>query len=1508
MPAPSSSSSSSSPRARKDSRSSLAQPDPLSVPSVYAPSTPQFPPARLGAESSRIASTRPSRASTTSTTPLSSQPASPTTSSPFLAYSGRDGISGRGRSITTDSTSSISGSWRPSSLLHQASQILEHQLSHPQKQPLLPHHSTSPPSTPITTTSSTSSSLPRSQRPHRRSSGPYQDVATEEEDAEAAEEEERGESTAVEPGASPVMPGIPGRKRRVSINPLTQQEIHMEEEDLYLLISAYRTFRPGHLLYLALCILTVGIFYLAARWVPRLRIALVGRPSPLESAEWLVIQNQYGQREIEPVLRIFYGGEARHVYRSPPDLSPGTPVSGVLRDLVIFQYRHLRFVYDPTPQCFIRTSTWRDAAWDTGRSSITRGLSREAARDRRTVHGPNLMDVQPKSVGTLLVDEVLHPFYIFQLASIGLWAVDNYYYYAACIFTISIISVITALIETRRNMAKMRDMARFTCDVLVRRGGSGSASGDGTWIPLDSDHLVPGDLLDISALQTFPCDAILIDGDCIVNESMLTGESVPVSKTPITDSTLKYLDPASPAFPISPSLPQLEKNFLHAGTKVVRARPGPQGRTVAMVIRVGFDTTKGSLVRSMLYPRPNKFKFYQDAFHFVGVLAIVAGCGFLASVYNFIQLGVPAHLIIVRALDLITIVIPPALPATMSIGMSFALSRLRREEIYCIAPQRVNVAGKLNCLLFDKTGTLTEDGLDVLGVQPSLKLGAQEERAQFTHDMIETPEGLKEKESEEVTGSKDPDAVTTHPLPPTTIYPFSSSSSTGLTPSAPPSPLSLTHCLATCHALKMVQDSLVGDPLDLKMFDWTNWSLEEHGTDSSGVTRSMANNEALPMFGGPVPTTVRPPGAGKTSLATLGLDPSPSAASTSSFSSPSMELGILKCYEFVSNLRRMSVLVKRLGDTSTLVYAKGAPEAIGSICRPSTLPPNYATLLHRYTHQGYRVIACAGRDLGRVSWRRAERLDRSEVECGLIFLGLLVFENKLKPTTAHIISQLHDARMRQVMCTGDNVLTAVSVSRECGLVPSHCRIYMPIEGEEEEGIPQGENDRIQWRNVDDPKDRLDPNTLLPHHPYPLDPGEGGGPPSPIKSFDTPYELAVTGTAFQRLIHQATHLRGTEGLHAVRLLHRVLLKGQIFARMSPEEKAELVERMQGLGYCVGFCGDGANDCGALKAADVGVSLSEAEASVAAPFTSRSTDIACMVQVIREGRAALVTSFACFKYMALYSLIQFTTISLLYSFDFSLGDLQFLYIDLVLILPVAIFMGRTGPAPKLHPARPIGRLVSRKVLTSLLGHIFLQLLAQVLLFNLVRRASWYVPPIMNPDAANILSLENTALFLLSSYQYTIIAIIFSVGPPHRLSMLSNRSLVGAVAFLLAFTSFVLTLAGAPEGAEGIAGWFRNAFELKHIPGSFLTVLASLALAYWMVAWIGEQWIFPGLAKAIKAYRVRRDRKREWEERWRAQEQGGSSPVMITKPDPEGSKVYKRIQREMQEDQDRLLHVST
>jgi cation-transporting P-type ATPase 13A2 len=92
------------------------------------------------------------------------------------------------------------------------------------------------------------------------------------------------------------------------------------------------------------------------------------------------------------------------------------------------------------------------------------------------------------------------------------------------------------------------------------------------------------------------------------------------------------------------------------------------------------------------------------------------------------------------------------------------------------------------------------------------------------------------------------------------------------------------------------------------------------------------------------------------------------------------------------------------------------------------------------------------------------------------------------------------------------------------------------------------------------------------------------------------EVALTGKAFS-LIYSLREEEPT-------LFNSVVLKTQVYARMSPDEKMILISSLQALGQTVGMCGEGANDCEALKAADVGVSLGAAEASIAAPFTSKT----------------------------------------------------------------------------------------------------------------------------------------------------------------------------------------------------------------------------------------------------------------------------------------------------------------
>ena len=87
---------------------------------------------------------------------------------------------------------------------------------------------------------------------------------------------------------------------------------------------------------------------------------------------------------------------------------------------------------------------------------------------------------------------------------------------------ISVSSAVASLVETLTNLKSIKKMAHYTCNVKVMRQGDEEVLKE-----VASDELVPGDVIEIPENCSMPCDLILLTGTCIVNESMLTGESIP---------------------------------------------------------------------------------------------------------------------------------------------------------------------------------------------------------------------------------------------------------------------------------------------------------------------------------------------------------------------------------------------------------------------------------------------------------------------------------------------------------------------------------------------------------------------------------------------------------------------------------------------------------------------------------------------------------------------------------------------------------------------------------------------------------------------------------------------------------------------------------------------------------------------------------------------------------------------------------------------------------------------
>jgi cation-transporting ATPase 13A3/4/5 len=135
----------------------------------------------------------------------------------------------------------------------------------------------------------------------------------------------------------------------------------------------------------------------------------------------------------------------------------------------------------------------------------------------------------------------------------------------------------------------------------------------------------------------------------------------------------------------------------------------------------------------------------------------------------------------------------------------------------------------------------------------------------------------------------------------------------------------------------------------------------------------------------------------------------------------------------------------------------------------------------------------------------------------------------------------------------------------------------------------------------------------------------------------------------------------------------------------------------------MCGDGGNDCAALRAAHVGVALSEAEASIVAPFSSGANKSChATVEVVKMGRACLSTNLASYRFFIVTGLtVTSWKVAQLCFGGFYPGEWQFLYMDI--IAPVVFTWAMTTccyPAAVLAPTRPDSSLFSADMIMSIL----------------------------------------------------------------------------------------------------------------------------------------------------------------------------------------------------------------
>ncbi|XP_047491814.1 probable cation-transporting ATPase 13A4 isoform X6 [Penaeus chinensis] len=1038
-----------------------------------------------------------------------------------------------------------------------------------------------------------------------------------------------------------------------------------------------------------LTVLTGGLLLILITWRPSIKLWLTHRRCDDSEAKRLLVKDMYDQLWEEEVVREEVQTEDQK----------GT------QSRVYFINKKIKYVWDEATCTFVRLRPLEHGTTFNTFHRQSEGLSEPTAKARKALFGENFMKIEILSIWQLIVQQTYIPLYMFQLFAVMIWCLQGYYMKGLGLLSLAILSFTYLLYRIIQQSRALRKTVTSQSQVTVLR--------DGQKISLSSRELVPGDVMLIAdGLGRMEVDAVVLQGSVVVNEAMLTGESVPITKVAIPkENDTMFCEE------------EHKRHFLYSGTEVLQVRGGRE--LPVLVVNTGFYTARGELVRSILFPKPIEHHFYGDFLKLLGVFLLI---GLGAMVWSFFQWSKlrGSWDVVFLSLDLVTFVVPSVLPATITAINACTQQRLKRKDVFCLSSNYISLSGSVDTVCFDKTGTLTEDDLALAGVIPCTE-----------GDMGSPVEDVSQLEVEQP----------------------------------------LTRALATCHSLTSINGKLVGYPIDTKIFSGIGWNLLES---------DPAVNQDYGMV-----TLVRvqpPPGE-----RVLPED---------------HEVAVLKTFPFEAKEQRTTVIVRRKGFPACEVFIKGAPEKVASLCRPDTVPGITEAALEWYTRQGLRVVAVAGKTL-QGGLDRVDLTPREDLEEGAMFLGLVLLQNKLKVETAPVLAVLHQADITTVMITGDNLLTALSVARQSGLVSSGRQMIVVKAQVAAASAKAAQHLKVYYFDAD----------------Y-----EGGlrNQRSVISVRNDNYVLATDGESFD-LIY-----RGLDKDLFQRLVH----KGRVFARMKPEQKITVVEALQDLGHQVAMCGDGCNDCGALKVAHTGISLSSAEASVAAPFTSRRQDITCVPTLLLEGRATLVSIFAAFKYNVASMFGALVCVVFHFSIFTEPSDEQYVTMDLVLATIPVLVMGYTGPTDRLVPRPPTRRILTFLPAASIFSFLIFQTIIYWLLLLYLRVQPWFVefvpPEQIEFEAPPKPSFENTELIIVNYYTYVICALVFSHGSPYRKPIYTNYILT---AYLLASTVLCIFI-NFYKGE-----WMITLLNFKVIPSaSFSAMIFLVVIIYGAVTFIWEHfWLY-------------------------------------------------------------------
>jgi len=319
------------------------------------------------------------------------------------------------------------------------------------------------------------------------------------------------------------------------------------------------------------------------------------------------------------------------------------------------------------------------------------GLSSQEVQARLAKYGPNKLKGKPKKSLLALFLAQLKDMLIYVLMAAALITLFiGEYVDAVIIILVILLNAAIGLFQEHKAEKAIEALQKMaTPKTLVRR--------DGQVKEINSEELVPGDIVLIDAGRYIPADLRLIESANLqIEESALTGESVPSEK----NAQAQLKDPNTPLGD--------QNNMAFMSTLAT------YGRGEGVVVATAMETEIGKIAKILdeeIDEMTPLQKRMEELGKVLGYLAI--GICLLIFVIAYFQKR-DLYEMFMTAISLAVAAIPEGLPAIVAIVLALGVTRMSRINAIVKKLPAVETLGSVNIICSDKTGTLTQNQMTVV--------------------------------------------------------------------------------------------------------------------------------------------------------------------------------------------------------------------------------------------------------------------------------------------------------------------------------------------------------------------------------------------------------------------------------------------------------------------------------------------------------------------------------------------------------------------------------------------------------------------------------------------------------------------------------------------------------------------------------------------------------------------------------------------------------------------------